>query len=136
MKIFLGEYQVSFTEGFRVAMPKKLREQVLGQEIILARGFEKCVFVYDKNDWLHEAQKQMEFSITDLKNRELKRYMFAHAFDTKLDSQGRLTVPQNLISYAELDKDLVFIGAGDHMEIWNAQVWENYYQKISASIVS
>lgn len=136
MKLFLGEYQLSFTEGYRVAMPKKLREQISGSEVILSRGFEKCIFVYDKQDWINETSKQAEISITDSKNRELKRYMFAQAFDTKLDSQGRVTVPQNLVNYASLDKDLVVIGAGDHMEIWDQDVWNDYYEKISTSLSS
>ncbi len=52
MRMFLGEYQPNITEGSRIALPKKLREQITGGEVILSRGFEKCVFVYDKEDWV------------------------------------------------------------------------------------
>jgi len=65
MKMFLGEYQPNLTDGSRLALPKKLREQILGDEVVLSRGFEKCIFVYDKQDWLNESQKQIDNPITE-----------------------------------------------------------------------
>ena len=65
MKMFLGEYQPNITDGSRISLPKKLREQIEGDEVILSKGFERCIFVYDKEDWLLEAQKQVENPITD-----------------------------------------------------------------------
>jgi MraZ protein len=115
-------------------MPKKLREQMIAKEVVLSRGFEKCIFVYNSSDWALEAQKQIDNSITDPKIRELKRYMFAQAFDTKLDSQGRVIMPQNLLKYAGIEKDVVVIGAGDHVEIWDENTWNEYYEKISANL--
>ncbi len=134
MKLFLGEYITNITEGYRIAMPKKLREQMIAKEVVLSRGFEKCIFVYNSSDWALEAQKQIDNSITDPKIRELKRYMFAQAFDTKLDSQGRVIMPQNLLKYAGIEKDVVVIGAGDHVEIWDENTWNEYYEKISANL--
>jgi MraZ protein len=136
MKMFLGEYQPNLTDGSRLALPKKLREQILGDEIVLSRGFEKCIFVYDKADWMLETQKQVDSPITDSKTRDLKRYMFASASDCKLDSQGRLVVPTNLLSYAELGKNITVIGAGDHIEIWNTEEWNKYFDKLSDSLTA
>src|SRR3989304_6071282 len=119
MRMFLGEYQPNITEGFRLALPKKLRDQIVGDEIILSKGFEKCVFVYAKEDWIIEAGKQVENPITDIKTRDIKRYMYAGAVDSVLDVQGRLVIPASLREYAQLDKKTAVIGAGDHIEIWD-----------------
>jgi len=40
MKMFLGEYQPNITDGSRISLPKKLREQIEGDEVILSKGFE------------------------------------------------------------------------------------------------
>jgi MraZ protein len=131
MKMFLGEYQPNITEGSRIALPKKLRDQITGDEVVLSKGFEECIFVYDKEDWTYESEKQIENPITDLKTRDLKRYMFAGATNTTIDAQGRIVVPQNLKDYAKIDKKLSIIGAGDHIEIWDSTKWSAYLAKIS-----
>ncbi|HOD01400.1 MAG TPA: division/cell wall cluster transcriptional repressor MraZ [bacterium] len=131
MKMFLGEYQPNITEGSRISLPKKLRDQIEGDDVILSKGFERCIFVYDKEDWLNEAQKQVENPITDSKTRELKRYMFSGASETTIDSQGRIVLPGNLKDYAKIDKKAVVIGAGDHIEIWDLDTWGDYSQRIS-----
>jgi len=136
MKMFLGEYQPNLTDGSRLALPKKLREQILGDEVVLSRGFEKCIFVYDKQDWLNESLKQIDNPITDSKTRDLRRYMFAGATDSKIDSQGRIVIPTNLQSYATLQKGITVIGAGDHIEIWDTECWNQYFENVQNSLTA
>lgn len=134
MRMFLGEYQPNMTEGSRIALPKKLRDQIAGDEVIVSRGFEKCIFVYAKEDWVLEAEKQVENPITDLKTRDIKRYMYASATETGIDTQGRLVLPTNLKDYAAIDKKTAVIGAGDHVEIWDLECWQTHLDKISAEL--
>lgn len=122
------------TEGSRIALPKKLRDQIAGDEVIISRGFEKCIFVYAKEDWVIEAEKQVESPITDLKTRDIKRYMYASATETGIDTQGRLVLPNNLKDYAGIDKKTAVIGAGDHIEIWDLDFWQTHLDKISAEL--
>ena len=131
MRMFLGEYQPNITEGSRIALPKKLREQVRGDDLILSRGFEKCIFIYDKEDWVVEANKQVENPISDSKTRDLKRYMYAGAVESTIDTQGRVVLPNSLKEYAEIDKKTAVIGAGDHIEIWDLGNWKERLEKIS-----
>ena len=132
--MFLGEYQPNITEGSRIALPKKLRDQILGDEVVMSRGFEKCIFIYDKEDWMREAQKQVENPITDVKTRDIKRYMYASASETAVDGQGRLVLPNNLKDYAGIKKSTAVIGAGDHIEVWDLDAWKTHLQKISAEL--
>lgn len=134
MKMFLGEYTPNLTDGSRLALPKKLRDQIEGDDVILSRGFEKCIFVYSKQDWLDEASKQIENPITDAKTRDIKRYMYASATESTIDSQGRMVVPSNLKDYAAIDKDTTVIGAGDHIEIWDTSRWNAHLDKISEEL--
>lgn len=132
--MFLGEYQPNITEGSRIALPKKLRDQIAGDEVVMSRGFEKCIFVYAKQDWVIEASKQVESPITDIKTRDIKRYMYASASESTIDAQGRLVLPTNLKDYAEIDKKTAVIGAGDHVEIWDLDKWQAHLDKISAEL--
>ena len=60
MKMFLGEYNPNITDGSRVALPKKMREQLGGETVVVAKGFEKCVYIFDANDWSTQVEKQIE----------------------------------------------------------------------------
>ena len=131
MRMFLGEYQPNITEGSRIALPKKLRDQIRGEELILSKGFERCIFVYDKEDWVTETQKQVENPITDSRTRDIKRFMFSGATETSIDIQGRIVLPANLKDYAGVDKRTVVIGAGDHVEIWDPEKWSKHSERIS-----
>ena len=134
MKMFLGEYQPNLTEGARIALPKKLRDQINGNSIILSRGFEHCIFGYDKDEWLKEASKQVSLPISDLKVRTLKRYMFSGAADVELDGQCRLVIPQSLKEYAQIEAEMIVIGAGDHFEIWNSENWHQHLEVIEKEL--
>jgi len=136
MRMFLGEYQPNITEGSRIALPKKLRDQIRGEEVILSRGFEKCIFVYDKEDWLAESNKQIENPITDSRTRDIKRYMYAGATEAAIDNQGRIVIPSNLTDYADVDKQTAVIGAGDHIEIWDLESWKQHLEKISGQLAA
>lgn len=134
MRMFLGEYNPNITEGSRIALPKRLRDQIRGEEVILSKGFEKCIFIYDKEDWVLEAEKQIDNPITDAKTRDLKRYMYSGASETSIDAQGRIVLPNNLKEYAILDKKTVVIGAGDHIEIWDIESWHNRIDQITKDL--
>ena len=62
--------------------------------------------------------------------------MFAGASDSKLDSQGRIIVPTNLLTYAGIEKEVTVIGAGDHIEIWNTNNWNEYFENVSNSLTA
>jgi MraZ protein len=134
MRLFLGEYQPNITEGSRLALPKRLRDQITGDSVVLSRGFEKCIFIYDRQDWVLEAEKQVENPITDLKTRDLKRYMYAGAAETTIDSQGRVVLPASLKSYASVEKKVAVIGAGDHVEVWDIDLWKEHLERISEEL--
>ncbi len=75
-------------------------------------------------------------SATAKRARRVKRYYFANAFDAQLDAQGRILIPANLRTFAELQKDVTVIGQLDHAEIWNSDKWRAYNDEIDAEVVA
>lgn len=136
MKMFLGEYNPSVTEGSRVALPKKMRDQIAGDSVVITRGFEKCIYIYDRSDWQQEAQKYIENSKVDerAKIRDLERYVYSSAAETTIDSQGRIVIPANLLKYAQIENDTTVVGVGNRIEVWDKGIWENHLEHISAEL--
>ena len=128
--MFVGEYQVKFLGKGRIALPKKIRNLLTGSRVVLTRGFDNCVFGYEKKAWEASSEKQIEAPITEEKSRAIRRYLFSGAMVIKHDSQGRVVVPGYLLDYAQLGDDITIIGAGDHFEIWNTQLWQKELSSI------
>ncbi len=135
-KMFLGEYQPNMTEGGRIALPSRLRDQFTGNTVILARGFEPCVFVFDVEDWQAEAGRLVDKPITDPETRQLRRYLFGNATEANIDDQGRVVIPPNLREFANLNGKTAVIGAGNHVEIWDKAAWEAHLAKVQAQITA
>lgn len=134
MSKFLGEYQPNITEGSRIALPRKLRKYIRGNKVVLSKGFDKCIFIYDKNDWLETAQKKVETPRKNLGVEELERYLYTSATESSVDSQGRVVIPAELLNYAVIEGKTAVLGVGDHIEVWDIARWKEYLGKISTKI--
>lgn len=128
--LFLGEYKHNLDSRNRVSLPKRIRQKVKIDRVILSKGFEGCIFGFEKAVWEKEADNRLEISLTDTEARRLRRYLFSAAIEVKLDNLGRVLIPVNLIEHAGLVKEAVIIGAGDHFEIWNPDRWGNELKRL------
>ena len=134
MKMFLGEYNPNMTAGSRLALPKRMREQIAESSIVLTRGLEKCIQIYDKEDWQEQAEKFISNSKEDTANaktRDIERYIFASAMGVNIDSQGRFVIPSSLIDYAEINEQTAIVGVGNRIELWDKNLWDQHFGRIS-----
>jgi MraZ protein len=126
MKLFLGEYSHALDDRGRITLPRKIRQELGDDEVILSRGFDICIFGFDRISWEKEAEKQLAAPVTEEKGRQLRRYMFAAAQKAEIDKLGRILLPTHLKEYAGIKGDVMVIGAGDHFEIWDQKQWISY----------
>ncbi len=123
--MFLGTYEPKLDDKGRVILPAKFREQ-LADGLVLTRGQERCLYVFSDKEFHRMFQELKKAPTTSKQARDYMRVLLSGASDERPDRQGRITVPAPLRSYANLDRDLVVIGAGTRAEIWNAEAWETY----------
>ena len=62
--MFRGEYSHSVDPKGRLIIPSKFREQ-LGEEFIVTRGLDGCLFVYPMNEWEEFEGKLKKLPLTD-----------------------------------------------------------------------
>lgn len=118
--MFCGEYQHSIDSKNRIILPSKLREE-LGTKVYLSRSVDKCVSLYTEERWKQFCEKLD--TLPDIETRRVKRFMYSTAFETEIDTQGRVLVPPRLCEYASLAKNTTVIGVGDHVEIWDSELY-------------
>lgn len=54
----------------------------------------------------------------------IQRQLMASASEVTLDKQGRILIPAKLRKSAGLEKDLVFVGMINRVEIWDKDTFE------------
>jgi len=125
--MFMGEFIHSIDDKGRIIIPVKFREE-LGAEFVITRGLDKSLFAYPLSEWkqLEEKLKSLPFTRADA--RKFSRFFFSGAIECELDKQGRVSIPNNLRTYADLLKECVIIGVSNRVEIWSRELWEIYYQ--------
>jgi MraZ protein len=131
---FRGTYDHSLDAKNRLTVPVKFRGP-LGDGVIVARGIETCVTVWTPEGF-DSWSSQMIDALGPLtaKARDFRRVVSASAFETELDSAGRVMVPAKLIEYASLDREVAVIGNDQAFEIWDRVRWDQYDSAISPTI--
>ena len=121
--MFFGEFEYRIDDKGRMPIPPRFRCE-LKEGVVLAQGIEKCVTAYPPSEWKQIATTLTSGSLTPSKMRRLSRAIFATAFSTNLDGQGRVALPLPLREYAGITNEVVIIGANTYLELWNKEHWE------------
>lgn len=122
--MFTGEYNHTVDAKGRLIIPSKFRE-ILGEEFVVTKGMDGCLFVYANDDWNAFEQKLTSLPLINKEARKFARFFLAGAAPVEVDKQGRILLPANLREFAGLDKDVVLVGVGSRIEIWSKEGWED-----------
>ena len=121
--MFYGEFDYKIDEKGRVPLPPRFRG-ALKDGVVLTPGIERCVTAYPLSEWKKLAAELTGSSASSSKLRKLNRAIFATAFSTQIDGQGRVALPVPLREYAGIEDEVVAIGANTYLEIWDKTNWE------------
>ena len=121
--LFNGEYNHTIDTKGRLIIPSKFRD-LLGDEFVVTKGMDGCLFVYANDDWAAFEQKLTSLPLINKEARKFARFFLAGASQVEVDKQGRILVASNLREFAGLDKDVVLVGVGSRIEIWSLANWE------------
>ena len=120
--MFMGEYNHTVDAKGRLIVPSKFREQ-LGDEFVITKGLDNCLFVYDNSEWAALEEKLRALPITNTAGRKFSRFLLGSAATCEVDKQGRILIPAVLREFAGLEKDVVLAGAGNRIEVWSSEKW-------------
>jgi MraZ protein len=131
--LFTGQYRHAVDEKGRLAVPARFRSQLDGG-CVVAWWLDTCLAIFPMPAWEVLAAKVGGLPMTDPTARLLQRRLYAGAFETEMDKQGRLLIPQNLRELVELQGEAMVVGGGqDHAEIWSPGRWEEYSRGLEDS---
>ena len=122
MHMFMGEYNHTIDAKGRLIIPAKFRE-VLGDEFVVTKGMDGCLFVFDNSEWQAFAEKLRSLPMIDKEVRQFTRFFLAGAASVEVDKQGRVLIPAVLREYASIEKEVVLAGVLNRIEIWDKERW-------------
>lgn len=123
--MLMGEYHHNLDDKGRIIIPSRFREE-LGENIIITRGLEDCLFIYSESEWNKVVSKLKTLPFTKKDARSFTRMFLSGATDAVFDKQGRIKITVPLIDYAGLSKECIIIGVNDRLEIWSKDKWDKF----------
>jgi MraZ protein len=125
--LLTGTYPRSLDDKKRMALPKRVREQLGEPEtLFVTPGPDGCLWVYTQEGLERLADELDQTPATDAEARVFRRLYFAQTEAVDVDRSGRVLVPERLVQFAGLQHDVVLIGVRDHLELWDAARWQEY----------
>lgn len=130
---FISRYDHTLDAKHRLMIPQAYRDMMTeaGEEFkfFLTQGMEECVDMYPRSMWermvaLLRSRKADELGREE--TRKFFRLFRSNAVKVVPDKAGRIVIPAHLRGVAGLEKDLVLIGASDHVEVWDRERWAKY----------
>ena len=121
----MGEYHHNIDEKNRLVIPANYRSS-LGENFFIARGLEKCLYIYTASEWQKIVDKLASLPFTKKDARVFIRSFFSAAANCSLDRQGRINITPNQALYADITKECVIIGVNDRIEVWSKDNWDKF----------
>jgi MraZ protein len=125
---FRGAFDHTLDAKNRLTVPARYRG-ALSEGVVLAMpvDLEPCVGVWREEDYQHYTQRALaELPPLSPRLTELERFFYGSSQDADLDAAGRIMVPSFLSEHASLRKDVVVVGAGDRLELWDRDGWNQH----------
>lgn len=125
--LLTGTYPRSLDDKNRIALPKRARELLAEPKILFVTpGPDQCLWLYTKEGLEQLAEKLDRTPATDAEARIFRRLYFAQTEAVDVDRTGRILIPDRLVQFASLAHEVILIGVRDHLELWNAERWQQY----------
>lgn len=124
--MLFGEYYHQIDEKGRIRIPSKLKS-ALGENLVVTKGTAGCLFLLKQEAWSNDLfEKLKNVPISDHEAQKPIRMLLSSGSELEGDNQGRFLMPKNLREFANIKKDIVFIGVGNRAEIWAREEYDAY----------
>ncbi len=130
--MFRGQYEHTMDAKGRVSLPARFREVLAEMDVegnnadrvILTRNFEKSLELYPLDKWLNFEEKVRSLPQFDPNVQRVLRVFVAGAVECSLDSHGRLLVPQPMRQFGGLEREVVWVGQLEKVQLWSKPRWD------------
>ncbi len=129
----MGTFMHSLDSKGRLTVPSRFREG-LADGGAIARGIDNCLEILPVAAWEAKAERVAGLDEFRSEGRSARRALFANAIQLDIDRQGRVSIPAPLREMVGISKEVAVVGAGEKIEIWRAEEWDQLQADLPATI--
>jgi MraZ protein len=125
---FRGTFDHTLDAKNRLTVPARYRA-ALADGVVLAMPVdqEPCVGVWHPEEYERYSRRALaDLPALSPRLSKLERFFYGSSQDADLDAAGRIMIPSFLLEHARLKKDVVVVGAGDRLELWSRDAWNDH----------
>ena len=123
--IFLGTYKHTLDDKNRLTLPSKFITK-LPKNIFISKGFEGCLEIRTPEAFTKRYEYLSQFSENKRDSRNAARIYFANTHEVEIDKAKLILIPTELSATANLTRNIIIIGAGDKIEIWDEATYTKF----------
>ncbi|GAA5414420.1 division/cell wall cluster transcriptional repressor MraZ [Ureaplasma ceti] len=120
--MLLGTYEHSLDSKKRLTLPASIRRK-LDAVVMISASPDKCIELRTPEEFQKYADALNQNGSNKAKLRALQRAILGNTFEVQIDSANRILLPSVLIKVCSINKNVVLIGVGNKVEIWDADIY-------------
>ena len=126
--VFQGASALNLDAKGRMSVPAKHRDALLLQgdgRVTLTKHPDGCLLVFPRPEW--EAFRSRVAQLP-MDAHWWRRIFLGNAAEIELDGSGRILISPELRGAANLEREIILLGMGSHLELWDAQTYSTKEQ--------
>lgn len=129
--MFQGASALNLDAKGRMSVPARHRDalQIQGDgRVTFTKHPDGCLLLFPRPEW--EAFRSRVAQLP-MDAHWWRRIFLGNAQDLDIDNSGRLLISPELRAAANIEREVILLGMGSHLEVWDAQI---YAEKEQAAI--
>ncbi len=122
-KLFLGKFSRTLDTNSQFSVPPAFRGS-LARGAYVTQGFDRNLQVLTSEAFQGIYRTIVSLNIANPVARLLLRLILGTAQQSTVDTNGDLSIPEELRQFANLNQDIFLIGQGEYFEIWSPDQWD------------
>lgn len=137
--MFRSQYDVKLDPKGRLVLPSKIKgaiPEANGSALMLRMAEDRCLALYPMVEYKKLENQIKSLNINNPEQRQLQRAFFSTVVEVEMDNTGRVLIPKLYQTYASLEKDVVVVGMGTRIELWNPENHSKHFTLEPADVSS
>lgn len=130
---FRGRQSVKIDPKGRLLIPSQYKTSAKQQTFFITNNLyrgQRHLDIFTEKEWIGFEKRMAKLPSLNNDVQAFRRFYLASAVPVRMDAQGRLLVPQELREYAHLQEEVVLLGVGEKLEVWNAGDWKKFQDHV------
>lgn len=126
--MFFGYFEHNLDDKGRLVIPSKMREEA-GSVVYIMKGYDGALSIFKASAFKKMVEEAEDIPFTKRNTRKYLRIQFGSTCEMEVDKQGRVQIPNQLLTKYNISKEVIILGVGDHIEVWNRETYFKYEQE-------